>query len=204
MMTTRYPLQWPPTWPRTKNPERSRFGGGLQKNDKPSVDKGFYELNAELERLGAKQITISTNVELKNNGEPHSGRKTPEDCGVAVYFKLDGSDQCIPCDKWDTVGCNLLAIAKTIDALRGLERWGAKEMVNAAFRGFQALPSPDMVLSMPSRRSWHDVLGVSPDAPDSVVKAAYRVLAKRAHPDMGGSKESWEELQQAYKERGAE
>lgn len=61
--------------------------------------------------------------------------------GGAVYFKLDGEDQCIPCDKWRTIAENMRAIEKTIEALRGLERWRAKEMVNAPFRGFKGSTS---------------------------------------------------------------
>ena len=199
-MTESYPLIWPAGWKRTESHrrERSRFGTGW--NAKPTVAYALNELKNELRLLGAKSIVISTNVELKRDGDPYSGRRAPDDVGVAAYFVLDGHNQCIPCDKWDKVGCNLWAVAKTVSALRGIERWGAKDMVNAAFSGFKALPSPDMVLSMPVSRAWYEVLGVSPDAPMSVRKAAYRALSKSAHPDMGGSASDWAELQNAWKE----
>lgn len=51
-----------------------------------------------------------------------------------------------------------------------------------------------------TRRTLYSVLGVAPEAPDAVIKAAYRALAKQYHPDSSGSEQSSEflELQSAY------
>lgn len=62
------------------------------------------------------------------------------------------------------------AIEKTIEALRGLERWGAKEMVNAPFRGFKALPAS---VTATLARS----VEVSPTAGPDIIRAAYRSKA---------------------------
>jgi hypothetical protein len=48
---------------------------------------------------------------------------------------------CFACDRWDSVADNVQAIRKTIEALRGIERWGTGDMVQRAFAGFVALPS---------------------------------------------------------------
>lgn len=198
-MVEHYPLQWPPGWPRTseKKRERARF-------DTPRA-KAIANLHTELARLGAKKVVVSTNVETYEKG----GRKIPyanqtvEDPGVAVYFELQGQEQCIPCDKWTYVKDNIHAVGKTIEALRGLERWGAKEIMEAAFRGFKALPSPDQVFEMPQMKPWYDVLGVVPEAPMSVRKAAYKAQAKYAHPDTPeGSTAKWETLRRAAEEAG--
>jgi hypothetical protein len=97
----------------------------------------------ELKRLGARTVVISSNLQIGQHGLPLSKQRTPEDPGIAVYFVLNGKEQCIPCDKWDRTEDNIKAIGKTIEALRGLDRWGAKDMVDAAFMGFKALPAPD-------------------------------------------------------------
>jgi DnaJ-domain-containing protein 1 len=73
--------------------------------------------------------------------------------------------------------------------LRGIERWGAKELVDAAFRGFEALPAGD---------SWWDVLGVRPDATKDLVTLAYRRLVKQHHPNASGDPEQFHRIQQAY------
>jgi len=42
------------------------------------------------------------------------------------------------------------------------------------------------------------VLGVNPDAPDFLVKAAYKSHVKRVHPDVGGNAEEFKRIQRAY------
>ncbi|TFB85822.1 J domain-containing protein [Cryobacterium algoricola] len=190
-MIDAYPLQWPSAWPRTQHPRTSQF--------QVSQNEAQNGLIRELQLLGAKDIVISTNVALRRDGAPYASRRDPDDRGVAVYFKLNGEDQCIPCDKWYTIRENMRAIHKTVEALRGLERWGAKEMVNAAFRGFKALPATSIVTPYQSR-TWWDVLEVSQSASPETIKAAYRSLLLKNHPDQGGELYRFNEIQKAYKE----
>merc|ERR1712014_120971 len=42
------------------------------------------------------------------------------------------------------------------------------------------------------------ILGVSSDATDSEIKKAYRLIAMQCHPDKGGDKEDFQELNNAY------
>lgn len=195
-MITAYPLAWPPAWPRTERPTWSRF--------EASQHEAQNGIIRELRLLGAKDIVISTNIPLRQDGMPYASRRAPDDQGVAVYFKLNGNDQCIPCDKWRTIAENMRAIEKTIDALRGIERWGAKEMVNAAFRGFKALPE-SVIITPQTALPWYEVLGVSPDAPKEVIIGAYRGLAKKYHPDNPdhGDPMKFHQIQNALAESGA-
>lgn len=73
------------------------------------------------------------------------------------------------------------AIAKTIEALRGIARWGTGDMLEAAFTGFMALPAPG------AAREWWEVLGVARHCTRDDISAAYRRLASINHPDRGGS-----------------
>lgn len=190
-MITAYPLQWPQSWPRTTSPEWSRFAA--------TQNEAQNGILRELNLLGATDVIISTNIPLRQDGLPYSSRRAPDDQGVAVYFKLNGEAQCIPCDKWRTIAENMRAIEKTIDALRGLERWGAKEMVNAAFRGFKALPE-SIIMGEHTSRVWWEVLEVSQEASPEVIKAAYKAQLMKKHPDQGGSDREFQELQKAFKE----
>lgn len=192
-MTEAYPLQWPIGWKRTEYPTYSQF-----KN--PTVASARNLVLHELDRLGATEVVISSNMELNRDGYPSAKQRRMNDTGVAVYFKMNGDERCIPSDKYFTVEENLHAVGRTIEALRALERWGTGQIMEAAFRGFTALPE---FASASNKRAWHDVLGVSPDAPVAVIKAAYRALASSKHPDAGGSSQEWLELQDAYKESGA-
>jgi len=46
----------------------------------------------------------------------------------------------------------------------------------------------------------YQILGVTPDAPFEVIEAAYKVKAKKAHPDKGGSEKEMRKINWAYSE----
>ena len=190
-MIDAYPLQWPTAWPRSTIRQGSAF--------KKPLAAARDELYNELRLLGATNVVISTNIITNLNGTYRTKQSVPDDRGVAVYFKLNGEDQCFPCDRWQYVNDNLHAIALSIGALRGLERWGAKEMVSAAFRGFKALPASSIVTPYQSR-VWWDVLEVSQNASPETIKAAYRSLLLKNHPDQGGDERKFHEIQKAFQE----
>lgn len=183
-----YPLSWPAHWPRTARPEPSRFGVTFAVARDHLLD--------ELARLGATDIVLSSNVELRRDGLPYANRPEPDDPGVAVYFRLNGENRCIPVDRWDRVKDNLRAAGLTVAALRGLDRWGANQIVDAAFRGFAALPAGGTT----ETSAWWEVLGVARDASPATVRAAYRELVKRHHPDRGGVAETFHAIQMAWEQ----
>lgn len=180
-----YPLSWPVAWPRCQKPEHSRFQTGLA-----AARDGLMH---ELTLLGARDIVISSNAHLLKNGNIAARQPRLTDAGVAVYFVLDGEQQCIPCDRWILLEDNIQAVRKTVEALRGLDRWGAKEIVSAAFRGFQALPAG-------SGGGWWDVLGVAPNASEIEIEQAYRAKVRIAHPDVGGDRDQFERVTMAYQQ----
>lgn len=197
---TAYPLAWPLGWKRSRSRQSATF------KDRKSANRPRYgnytpaiavsiavardRLQAELDRLGAAGVTLSTNVELRLDGHPRSARAEPTDTGVALYFKMNSRDTVLACDKWDRVADNIVAIAKHIEALRGQERWGVGTMAQA-FAGYQALPSVP---------GWHETLEVAPTACRADIDAAYRRKAREAHPDTGGTRHDWDRLQAAYEQ----
>ena len=191
-MAEAFPLHWPDGWPRTKYPTKSRF------------DVSFTEardgLVAEVKRLGGRYIVISTDIETRQDGLPYANQRAPRDTGDAVYFERKGKQMVFACDRWNTVKDNMRAVAKTIEAIRGIERWGASEMLERAFSAFVALPAPGET----RKRAWRDVLGFNADKPGVITKerieGAYRLAARKVHPDAGGSAEAFHELQQAREE----
>ena len=187
-----FPLTWPVAWPRT--PQWERSAGQF----KMSASRTRQLLSRELDLLGAKQVVISSNVATRRDGLPYANQARPEDPGVVLYFTLNGDEIAIPCDRWLTVDANLRAIGMAIEAIRGMERWGTKQMVKAGFRGYKALPE-NVIVTPYTTRPWHEVLEVSPTASPEIIKAAYRNKAGRAHPDVpGGSVEALQEVKDAY------
>ena len=72
-------------------------------------------------------------------------------------------------------------------------------MVNAAFRGFKALPET-IIMGEHTSRAWYEVLQVSQAADWDVVKIAYKRLLHKVHPDKGGSDFAFQELQAAFRQ----
>lgn len=104
--------------------------------------------------------------------------KTIPDPGVAVYFKRKGKEMCFACDCWRHVQDNMYAVAMTIEALRGIARWGTGDMMEASLRGFTALPESTGGLT------WWVTLETAHNATEEQVNAAFRRLAKIYHPDL--------------------
>lgn len=126
-MVEAYLLYWPEGWKRTDRYRRtnSRFKTGF------AVARD--QLMDEIRRLGGRQIVLSTNIPLRNDGLPYASAKEPDDTGVAVYFSYKQKSMCFGCDRFHYVKENIQAIAKTIEAIRGIERWGASDMMERAF-----------------------------------------------------------------------
>lgn len=185
-MTEAYPLQWPIGWPRTPNQrrEKSRFN--------TSQEAAQRQIVKEVNLLGGRNLVISTNLELRRDGLPYaaSSKNRVDDVGVAIYFVLKGNARSFACDRWDTIKDNMKAIANTIAALRGIERWGSSQMVDQAFSGFTALPSNQ-------ERQWWDILQVNRAATRATIELNYKRLAQDYHPDRGGSSNKMAELNTA-------
>ena len=158
-------------------------GGGV------TLAQGTRRLDAELRRVGAAHIAISTNVELRRDGLPRSRQRAPDDVGAAVWFALAGQPRVLACDAWWTVAENLVAIAKHIAALRGIDRWGVGT-VEQAFEGHKALPA----VGGTTGEQWWTVLDVEPDATAEQIERAFRAAARTAHPDAGGSEDAMARL----------
>ena len=134
--------------------------------------------------MGGRNAVISTNRPVRRDGLPYASAREPDDPGVAVYFEREGDRVCFACDQYDRVWKNMRAIQKTIEAMRGIERWGSKEMLDRAFTGFTALPPPDAPIEMGGPdalpKPWHHILGVSADAAWSEIRSAYRERMREA------------------------
>jgi len=166
---TAYPLAWPDGWPRTTATGRQRWPHPV------TLSVALKELDSEMRMLGVRSIVLSSNCSL--------GMENAPDPGVVAYGFYEQQQIAVPCDRWGTVAANVRAIAKTINAMRGMERWGAKHMIKAMFQGFTAIRGP-------GPKPWREILGFPTESRPSVdiVREKHRDLARRYHSDVvGGS-----------------
>lgn len=205
-----YPLQWPPRLARTKpaDRQRSNFGGRDKVGLTPHGTAN--EVIAELHRLGASSWVITSCLPSRGpEGVPYADGRG-DDPGIAVWFDFRRVERVFACDRWRRPEENLRAIGKSIEAMRGLDRWGVADVLESVFTGFAAaLPAGPA-----TRLGWRDVFGVAglvdtlmaSDADDliAVVKARHRKLIAEAHPDAGGDTARAAELNAALDEAIAE
>ncbi len=191
---TSYPLCWPQGWARTKQRRQSNFLRAVSdsRGRYHSMEEARTNLANELQRLGASNSILSTNVRLRVDGNPYSGQAQPADPGAAVYFKLKGRDISLACDRWHRVEDNIWAITKHIESLRGQDRWGVGS-IDQAFRGYMAIPERT------SGGRWQDVLGVAINATEQQIRDAYRSKVKAVHAN-GNDHEDMVKLNLAMEE----
>jgi DnaJ domain len=188
-VTTRYPLAWPETFPRSTRREASRF--------KATLASALKNVETSLKMFGkdsgkpVSDIVLSSNVTL--------GFERPDDPGVAVWFKWENRQVCIPCDRYTSAAENLQAIHHVLEARRTELRHGTLALVRATMSGFIALPKQ-------AGADWWEVLKLPRDASRADIETRFRELARERHPDRGGSDHQMAELNrarsEALKERG--
>lgn len=198
MARSPYPLQWPDGWRRTPDGRRGRpqFQGQFAR-DRDAVIR-------QLKRRGCSQIVITSDLPTRNDGLPYANARC-SDPGIAVWWVERGRERVMACDRWRSVDFNMRAIDLSIEAMRGLDRWGASDMVERAFAGFAALPAGDQVA--PPRRTWAEVFDLVElrgvlHGPEllAVVKQRHRERIRLAHPDAGGDPAIAAELNAALDE----
>lgn len=207
-MAEAYPLQWPDGWPRTGPHQResgAQFkekgawrsfstGGGYYETRSVTFDSARKKLAAELDRLGATNAVLSTNVPLRMDGEPRaSALRADIDPGVAIYFQYKKRPMVMACDRFSNIAANVRSLGLAIEAMRQLERHGGGTMMERAFTGFAAITPPDW------KKPWREVFGVKPDWIGDL-PSLYREKARARHPDAGGSDTLMAELNVAYEE----
>ena len=177
----RFPLEWPLGWKRTPAHRRtaSSFSTTRTVDKRMTVALATDRLQGELDRLGARHATLSTNVSLRLDGRPRSD-ENPADPGAAIYFSFRGKATVLACDRYKGVSENIAAIAAHIDALRRIERYGVGT-IEQALAGYKALPAD-------TAADWRMVFGIPAGLAGAALREQleknYRALARERHPDV--------------------
>jgi hypothetical protein len=177
-MNSQCPLKWPEGQSRAKY----RKGGSVFRID---FDTAVYDLGNEVDLLGGRYPLLSTNI------DPRLGLQRPSDPGVAIYFEHKGKQKVFACDTYLGVTANVRAIGITIKALRSIGRHGASDMLERALSAFEALPPP--------LDPWK-ILEIPRGASPVQIDAAFRAMARKHHPDVGGSTAKMAEINRAREE----
>lgn len=184
-----FPLAWPVGWKRTERGKRSASSYQV------TFGRARDELLRSIRLLGGRDVVISSNLPVKRDGMPYANSPEPMDPGIAIYWTQGKQPRVMACDCWAKVRDNLRAIGLAIEGLRAVERSGASQILERAFAGFAALPADAGADGVPH---WREVLEYgNPPADRERIDRHYRILARTAHPDAGGTTEQMVQLNRA-------
>ncbi|WP_435069194.1 J domain-containing protein [Haloplanus sp. C73] len=184
-------IDWPAGWERTPARQRTK-----NRNYEVELQQAIEDLEAELDRLGVDDWRLSTAMDhqSRNPNYPYANQPEPNDPGVVVRWSMDGEQYAVACDAYSRVRDNLRTAGLYIREKRKMSNrpvtTGETEFANAR------LPSGDGD-TVAAEAPPHEILEVAEDAPDAVVRDAYRARVQEAHPDKGGSREQFERVQRA-------
>lgn len=178
-------------------PKRSQF--------RLSQGRSINELRSELARIKATSVAIEVDVkpeEIRRNGFL-SVRATTRTPGVRVSATTAEYGSLVwETARYDNWPDNVLAIAKTLEALRALDRWGVTKG-GQQYRGWAQLPG-DVAEMMRPEDAWRilcelgsatGLAGIKPTP--EISRSVYRSASKASHPDAGGDAEKFRELGKA-------
>lgn len=181
------PVDWPAGFPRTPSEERRAYPHGFQ----VSMQKAFRNIATQIQRMDVDEWRVDSGTDHRSDrpNRPYADAPNkPDDPGVVARWSVDGEQFAAACDAWDSIRDNAQATALYLDAKRALDRYGVAT-AESEFATARLPSADDVVASGPPP---YEVLGVSPDAPEGVVRAAARELKKQRHPDSGGDREAFQ------------
>ncbi len=125
---------WP--GPRTKYRKNATFRAGYSQT--------LDDLEYELDRLSARDVVIQVDglslQDIRNDGWPRGSWNGGP--GVVVSFESPKGSISMPCDRFGDWRDNLRAIAKSLEALRMVDRYGVTRG-NEQYRGWAKLADPN-------------------------------------------------------------
>jgi hypothetical protein len=163
-------------------------------------------LQRELAMLGAREAVLQlaiTEAEIRTDGLPRANAR-PTHPGVALSFESRFGPLQYATDVFDHWQDNLRAIALSLEALRRVDRYGISKR-GEQYTGWKALPAGNGKGDLQASAKFvlrcaglaEDDVNVAGILDGTSFNSIYRLAARRAHPDGGGSDAAFFQLQQA-------
>lgn len=193
-------VDWPDGFERTDPADRERTS-----KFQATVGATTKEIENQLRMMEVESFRVSTGsggAYTKSNGMPKS-KANPEDPSFVLRWTKDDEDYAIACDAYKSLRSNCRAVFLWLKETRLRSKrpvvTGQSEFATARLppgeqseEAVEGEPAHPFVGMEP-----HEVLDVSPDAPEAVVDGAFRAKVKRYHSDQGGNDAAVQALQEA-------
>lgn len=184
---------------RFKRAGRAKEGGGWEYGSPVPWPDTLALLDRELSMLGVDEFVLQLDMaerDIRLDGLPRSDAR-PSSTAVIISFEASVGALRYQCDTFDTWQANVRAIALGLEALRKIDRYGISGR-GQQYTGWLALPAQSQshteALAFLGSVTGHST---KPDDSPENLHAMYREAVKVLHPDMGGKREMWEQLQRA-------
>lgn len=189
------------TWQRPGGRKRAQF--------RSTFSSTLYDLEYEVLHLRGRDVVLEVDVrerDIRRDGGLRADAR-PESPAVVVAFGTPDGPMQFRADKYTQWQDNVRAVALTLTSLRAVDRYGATD-TGQQYTGFKALPPAGIALG--AGMSVDDAVTFIVEHsgnvyaanyllhnPDQML-AAYRLAAKRLHPDTsGGDHALFQKLQDA-------
>lgn len=189
--------QRPVGWTRTRGPFKVTTWNAIENL-----------LSFELQKLGAKDVVLA--IDLPNpahwnmQGAPRADARAASPAVVVSFTNRDGVRLTFPCDTYSDWQTNVYAIARSLENLRAVDRYGVTQG-DAQYVGFRALPpgggtgpramsaeEAAEIIAQYSELPAHVIL-----AEPSVARVAIRAAKRNTHPDVGGDADEFKRVGEA-------
>lgn len=157
----------------------------------------YEALADEIRMVSGSDVIIEAGFrddQIRNDGWPYSSAR-PEHSAVRVSFTTPRyGPLSFDCATFSNIDDNLHAIAKTMNALRAVERYGAVKG-GQQYRGWKQLPEQPAPTQDPIAKAAETLANASGLSTSANVlttpgtthlEEVYRIAARKNHPDLGG------------------
>jgi hypothetical protein len=188
--------EWPGTLRSDAERVRSPFASTLT-STMTMLHREIYNLVDTAQQQDSAELLVAIDPsKFRLDGKPYAAAVAQH---PGVIFSLDTRHGHLsyPCDRFPTWQDNLRAIALALEALRKVDRYGVTAH-GEQYRGFLALPAgagPNGVEHAVNVIATH--AGIPPSVVHEKPGWSIRAAKRSAHPDTGGSAESWHDVQAA-------
>lgn len=193
-------------WPGAMVPANRRKVASFRAGFGATVSLLERELQ-HLTNIGRREAILQMALpdkQIRRDGYPYANAK-PDHPGVIVTIESKWGPLSYPCDTFDDWQDNLRAIAKGLEALRLVDRYGVTKN-GEQYAGFKQLgagptmtqrEAAEFLLDLSKVNDGEIHPGFAKVTPDQLItdtdirQIILRHAAKRAHPDGGGTPDQW-------------
>lgn len=201
-LTFKY-VSLPRVWPGRQRPPGFKGVKGPFKVTTWAPTERF--LMSELEKLGARDVTIAIDVpnpaHWRMDGGLRSDARATTARVIVAFTRRDGVRLTFPCDSYNDWQTNVYAIAKSLEMLRAIDRYGVTQG-DQQYVGFRALPAGTPGAMTPEQAAEvlakHSGMPAAPILEYPEIRAvAVRTAQSKTHPDHGGKAADFDSVQKA-------